>query len=212
MDAGTGEPLVLVTDHYQVTDWAGLAAALASQPDVEGDRHEGWTRLEGAGDGPRRIRLAINPGRKLDRVECFARSVRRADEGRAWLEAVAGGTVRHLVRDVVEPRTLLKGARQGAPTRDAGASTPGLSAAETTEMMQRAHAHIYRDWADKPLPALGNRSPREAVRTAKGREQVTTLLKMYEAGEARRARDEGRAPVDYGFLWASVGLERPDGK
>jgi len=209
VDAGTGEPMVLVTDHYQVLDWDGLARALESQPDVEGDRRDGWSRLESQGDGPQRVLLAVNLGKKPDRIECFARTLRRADEGRAWLESIAGASVRFLVRDMVEPRTLLKQMEREAPAPCSEPPALDMSPAEQTEVMQRAHEHIYRDWADKPIPALGDRSPREAVRSAKGRAAVTALLKQYEAGEARRARDEGRAPVDYAFLWASVGLARP---
>jgi len=40
VDAGSGEPLLLTTDHYRVADWKRLEAALAGQPDVEGDRKQ----------------------------------------------------------------------------------------------------------------------------------------------------------------------------
>lgn len=36
-DAATGEPMLLINDHYRVTDPAARAAALAAQPDVVGD-------------------------------------------------------------------------------------------------------------------------------------------------------------------------------
>jgi len=42
----------------------------------------------------------------------------------------------------------------------------------------------YADWADQPVPALDGRTPREAMRTRSGREQVDALLKHVEYGEA----------------------------
>ena len=44
-------------------------------------------------------------------------------------------------------------------------------------------------WIDMRVPALGNRTPRQAVRTAGGRERVEALLAQF-------ARDAGRRPVD----------------
>lgn len=71
-------------------DWEALEAALADQPDVDGDRIQGWTRFEDSGDGLRRTRLALNvvggePGGrdgKSDRLEVFTQTLRRADQAR----------------------------------------------------------------------------------------------------------------------------------
>ncbi len=225
VDAGTREPLMLVTDHYEVLDWDRLAAALEARPDVEGSREEGWVRLDRPqGEGGTRSLLAINPGKRKDRLEPFARTQRLADEGRAWLEQVAGDALRFLVRDTVDPVTLMKqeagrrgaksAARRQAKRPAAGAKAPAgpRGSAEvpqlSPEVLQQIHEHIYRKWADEPIPALGDRTPREALRTDEGREQVVRLLKQYEAGESRRAREEQREPVDFAFLWRQVGLER----
>jgi hypothetical protein len=43
----------------------------------------------------------------------------------------------------------------------------------------------YADWPDQPLPALGGRTPREVVRTAKGRVEVDLLIKTMENFEHR---------------------------
>lgn len=83
-----------------------------------------------------------------------------------------------------------------------------LSRNERTAVFQRIHEQVYQNWADEPVPALGDVTPREAARTPDGRERVARLLKDYEVAEARRARSENRGPTDLGFLWARVGLER----
>jgi hypothetical protein len=108
VDASTGDALMLVTDHYEVLDWDVLARALAAEPDVEGTRARGWVRLDRADEEGGRSLLAINLGKQEDRIEPFARTLRGADEGREWLQRVAGASLRFLVRDSVDPRTLMR--------------------------------------------------------------------------------------------------------
>jgi hypothetical protein len=46
---------------------------------------------------------------------------------------------------------------------------------------------FYRDWVDQKIPALGHRTPREAVADADGREAVDALLSQIERdGERMR--------------------------
>ena len=65
---------------------------------------------------------------------------------------------------------------------------------------------FYADWADSPLPALNDQSPREAIRTPEGLEQVKFLLRTYEHGEAAQAKQQNRQPVSFDFLWDALGL------
>ena len=51
MDAWSKEPLLFVTDRYRVHDWTKVTAALAAQPDVEGNREHGWERRIACDDG-----------------------------------------------------------------------------------------------------------------------------------------------------------------
>ena len=44
VDASSGDPLLLITDHYRVLDGAALAQALAGCADVSGDAGAGWCR------------------------------------------------------------------------------------------------------------------------------------------------------------------------
>ncbi len=207
-DAGTREPLMLVTDHYEVLDWDRLAQALESQPDVEGDQREGWTRFQTLEGDRRRSLLAVNIGRRRNRIEPFARTLRLADEGRVWLEGLAGAAIRHVSRDVVDPRSILQG-KGRLRARESRGFSWRFTPAEATEAAQAVHDRAYHGWADQPVPALGDRTPREAVKDAEGRERVIALLKLYESAEHRRARQERREPADLRFLWEQVGLERP---
>ena len=53
--------------------------------------------------------------------------------------------------------------------------------AHLTEMM-RKH---WEGWVDDNIPALGGKSPREAVKTADGREAVDALLQGAERGHGQ---------------------------
>lgn len=66
----------------------------------------------------------------------------------------------------------------------------------------------YRTWPDEPLPALGNRTPREAAKLPSVRPRLISLLKEMEV-MAERDRRAGRPAYDVTRMWAELGLERP---
>ena len=60
---------------------------------------------------------------------------------------------------------------------------------------------------DQPAPFLGNKSPRAAAKTAKGRAKVIDWLKMLENNAAKSAgRNDDMASYDFAWLWAELGL------
>jgi hypothetical protein len=65
----------------------------------------------------------------------------------------------------------------------------------------------YRGWLDEPIPALDGKTPREAVRTKRGRERVAELLREIE-NMGERDRLEGRPAYDPGWMWEELGLDR----
>jgi len=71
-------------------------------------------------------------------------------------------------------------------------------------LSQLIHSHL----TEEIIPVLGNKTPKKAIETAEGRQAVIDLLKTYEHGEARRAKNQGGEPFDFGFLWERLGLER----
>ena len=81
------------------------------------------------------------------------------------------------------------------------------------------YARHYRDWPDTPLPALGNRTPREASRgLAEWRPALVALLKDFES-RSERQRRAGPTAHDFrgsGASWACPGRSRrgsaPDGE
>jgi hypothetical protein len=210
-DASTGEPMLLVTDHYRVRDAAALAAALAAQADVEGDARQGWNRLTDGADGVRRSLSSVNPGREADRVEVFHRTQRLADEGRTWFENLAGPAVQHLTREITDPvGSLTRAGRVGAnpaPQGDA-ADAEGLPSEVMAQAIEQFLHRHYANWCDEAIPALGGLTPRKAITTPAGLERVKGLLREYEHGEQQQSAAQGRPAVSYQFLWDALGISR----
>ena len=210
-DAATGDPMLLVTDHYRVQDATALAAALAAQPDVSGDAQQSWHRETRAGDGQLRSLVAINPGRKADRVEVFYRTQRLADEGRVWFEALAGSAVQHLTREIADPLGGLAHADEAGdddvPTATAS-PTSGLPHEDLAQVYEQVIHRYYANWCDETIPALGGLTPRQAITTSAGLERVKGLLREYEDGERRQCAAQGRPAVSYQFLWDALGISR----
>ena len=204
----TGEPLVLITDHYDVSDWDALATALSAQPDVDGDRSEGWEHALECDDGLFRSLATVSaqPGGK--RVSVLYETAGLAESGRAWFDALAGGSVRFLLQEVSDSKGLL--ARAGASSGRAGrlalpADMDSESLAATIEAYIQRN---YANWADEPIPALGHQTPRHAMQSAAGLERVKGLLRSYEDGEADQASRQQRREISYQFLWDALGLTR----
>jgi hypothetical protein len=204
VDQSTGEPILLTTDRYRVTDWPALEAALAGQPDVEGTREEGWVRFEPLPGEMRRSRATLS-AKEPDGLEVFCRTRALADEARAWLKGLAGKALVHRGREHVDPRSPK--AREGAAPAPEARLPPEVEARVVHEFMRRH----YESWTEQPIPALGHKTPREAIRTPEGRQAVVDLLKSFEQLEARKARGTGGPPFDFGFLWERLGIARGGG-
>lgn len=214
IDHYSGDPMKMITDHYRVNDEVALAQALATQPDVEGDRQEGWSRIMDCTDGQIRARVHINPGKKSDQIELFYRTQRYADEGRQWFEALVGASVTFIKQKIQEPADVMAAAqKRGAPSaakkgKPSSASASDLDAATVTQLISEAIHRSYANWADEPIPALDHKTPRQAIKTTAGLERVKGLLRSYEGSEAAQAAQQGRAAVAYDFLWQALGLTR----
>jgi hypothetical protein len=204
LDRTTGEPLLLITDYYRVEDWGALERALSGETDVEGSHSEGWARLFDGTDGLRRSRLTIDPGRRPDQVKVSYRTQKHADEGRPWFEAVAGSAVVFRTREIADPKGMLSQLQPGEVPETA--ATYEIPPEVIGEVIEKAIRHQYADWADQPLPALDGKTPREAIQTPEGLEQVKFLLHTYEHGEARQAKAQQRPAVSYEFLWQELGI------
>lgn len=204
IDHVTGESLLFVTDHYRVQDWDALDQVLSTEADIEGSRKEGWSRFFEGEDGLTRRNLSIDVDKRPDRIKVSYRTQKYADEGRSWFEEVAGIAVAFVSREISDPKGMLANLQ---PNEAKETTTPEPLPPEIqTEIIEKRIRQLYIGWADEPLPVLDDRTPREAIQTPEGLEQVKFLLHTYEHGETQQARTQHRTPVSYDFLWQSLGI------
>jgi hypothetical protein len=122
----------------------------------------------------------------------------RSDRGRALLSERLNGLVG---QPLIEMQTL----EQCTATRDPAPSPPNLSEDERRTIVHDNLNKHYRNLLDQPIPALGNRSPRTAVKTARGRTKVIEWLKMLENRTANGPNSE-MATYDTSWLWTELGV------
>jgi len=204
-----GDPLLFTVDRFEFdpADRAEIEQRLAAAKEVEHPPEA---------EDPEQIYVFSRPGNRShgDRgstitgtvrisgntLRSETNSVRRADSMRKLLEALLGSLVRHRAREHSDPLA--------PPPREAGAaeapSPPLPSSDEMDRIILEMKTKHYSDWADQPLPALGGETPRTAVRTKPGREQVDLLLKENENLEARLPEGER---FDFTRIRRELGLE-----
>jgi hypothetical protein len=140
---------------------------------------------------------------KKDGVELVTNSRERAAKGETIIADALSGLVGAPLREEQSAADLLA-ARGEAPKRKRSAEVP----AEVAGPIIRAHLdRHYRETLDRPVPALGNVSPREAARSDAGRARVVDWLKDMENHAARAGDDvDPMASYDFGWIWQELGV------
>jgi hypothetical protein len=191
----SGDALLFSTAHYQLNDHAAAASALErwlGEPDSEG----GYALLD---DGTVHAHVALEP--KALRVEC--NSKQRLTEARRELERRLGGAVTHRADEHVDPVAELERRRKDPHASNSHRKQPEPVPPEAVPLVQAAILEQMRKWVDEPIPMLNGKSPRQAVRSARGREDVTHMLvrqqEMFGA-------NGNLPPIDLAPIWKELGL------
>ena len=74
------------------------------------------------------------------------------------------------------------------------------------QIVQEHMDQHYRETLNAPLPALGGKSPYQAVRSKAGRAKVVDWLKTLENNSAKH-RNDAIEEYDFGWMWAELGLQ-----
>ncbi|MBI3208691.1 MAG: SEC-C domain-containing protein [Candidatus Solibacter usitatus] len=198
-----GEELLFSKSVYGMTDEAAVVEALRSCPGLQKESGAKQTDENFVWLNQKKTLMAnirIGGGELV--LECNSRE--RVERGKLLLLSVAGDLLRHL-RDEFTTQKELKAraavAPRGVPKR--GGEIPKEV---RDQVMTRYMEQHYAGWPDIELPALDGKTPREAVRTAKGRAQVIAVLKDFENGEDRK-RKAGEPFYDVGRLRTELGLD-----
>ena len=208
IDSYSGDPMVSITDYYKVNDWQAFAHVLQTCPDIEGNQVEGWSRLLDCDDGLTRPILSINLSKKPNQVQVFYRTQNYANQGRIWLEDLAGSSLSILTRRVADPQSMSKQSTRSKSKTAKPSAITDIDPKEFSKLIEGVIRKTYANWCDEPIPALSNKTPRQAIQTSAGLERVKGLLRSYQASENEQAKKQGRSEVSYEFLWIELGIKR----
>ena len=126
-------------------------------------------------------------------------SAERAAKVQTLIGATAGDLLRAPLTTIRTVDQMRADQRRDGP-REAADEIPR----EISRQLMRDH--LDKHYRDTPIPALGGKSPRQAVRTAAGREKVIDWLKMLE----NRSAGHGEGPIakyNFGWMWGELGLQ-----
>ena len=203
-----GDPLMICTDQFAFPSGkrAELLAQLTAIEGAELDESEDDAAVVFTRPGNQLHKSWDNTivGRtffKGSRLLAESNSVARADALRRKLEAAAGELLSHESRDLRSLDELMKNPLKPAPRR---ARKPELAPAELAALTREMLDREYEGWEDTKIPALGDRTPRQAAASATLRPQLVALLKDYELHETAKPEAER---FDFGRLWRAVGLD-----
>ncbi len=198
-----GEELVLSKAVYQVMNRGALIASLRSKVEIdENEEGTSFVWLEpAAAEGTTILGNFRVAGRELT-LEC--NSKQRLKRGKTMLAELAGPAVK-FQRDEFTTQAQIKRDLKENP-RPAKSAADEIPPEVERMVVGKYMEEHYAKWPDMKLPALGGKSPRQAVKNAEGKREVAELLKQFENDEERNRR-EGRYAYDVSRLRTELGVK-----
>jgi hypothetical protein len=141
----------------------------------------GTLRIDGS-----RLSVSVNSQRRAD-------AIRAEVERRLGDDAVYRTTVMESIEKALEERRTRP--ETPAQRRDREANERLNALPEVQEQLRAMAAAHWERWLDEKIPALRNRTPRQASRTAEGRERLEALLQSFAEHGARQADSPFRPDV-----------------
>jgi hypothetical protein len=197
-----GEELLLSKAVYTILDEDTVIRALESGGEFTEDSGEGGHRSFVWLNQKKTLLGNIRIGSEELTLECNSRE--RLERGKLLIPAAAGASLRHL-RDEFTTQKDLKRRMKEEP-REASSGKSEVPKEVRDEILTRVMEDHYSGWPDTALPALDGKTPRQAVKTAKGRRIVREVLKLIENGEEWK-RQRGEPFFDVGKIRADLGLD-----
>jgi len=207
-----GDPLRLLTGHYRFIE--------ASRSSVEA----ALTSIRGAGeieaeDDGTSVVMFRRRGNRMHahwdntvigtafvtadgELRLETNSLRRAAALRKKVETACRGLLTGHRRSEMDPQEGF--GAEGPGEADDSAEVSGVPAADYDALVREEKNLHYATWPDRPLPILGNKTPRQASRSRRGREELVVLLKDIENQEARQPAS---TRFDVGLLRRALGIE-----
>jgi hypothetical protein len=189
-------------DSEGVPEWTWLQSdAWSPVAPVQGQKHAPSGGFEDEDGGWTFARIALNAGSLV--LTCNSRE--RAEAARLKLAELLEGLIGEplIGMQTVEQAIAENRERRGDESAAPEAVPPEIAGPLLKEFLD---GH-YRQCLSQPVGMLDGKTPRQAVRSKKGREQVVAWLKYLENSTARRARDEpAAAAYDFTWMWEELGI------
>jgi hypothetical protein len=169
------------------------------KPAAQASSHEGLALETTCDDG-----TLVLGGVELqaDALVLAANSQRRCDLGCTLLSGILGERVRQPSLKTETVDEMIASERTTAPQQ------LDIPEEERCAIIHDYLDRHYRDVLDQPVPMLGGKSPRAAVRTDSGRIKVAGWLKMMENTTANAADPTSPLAIyDFGWLWNELGID-----
>ena len=144
-------------------------------------------------------RIELKPDALL--LNCNSRE--RAEAAQAKLAEMLGDLLGQPLTALQTLDRAMAEHRAKASEADAPESLPAEIAGP---LIRQAMDDHYRKCLNQPVGMLDGKSPRAAVRSRKGRDQVVAWLKYLENSAARRAADDPSAAYDFTWMWEELGI------
>jgi hypothetical protein len=78
---------------------------------------------------------------------------------------------------------------------------------EVQEKLEQLACEHWKKWFNEPIPALNNKTPRQAASTKKGRERLEALLLQYESNNANKSVEMNIFKADLNYLRKELNLQ-----
>lgn len=137
-------------------------------------------------------------------------SMERAQRGQHVLETLLQGLIGPALSKLQTPEQLIAERETTQHSYSDGITADSVDPEIAAEIISNYLDRHYRQTLDEPVPVLDNKSPRQCVKSKKGRKMVVEWLKHLENSELRRAASQGQKPYDSRWMWQELKLDSTD--
>ena len=180
--------------------WNWLAPIDASSRHLQTKGQSGLAFVSALDDGSLALGTLELKGKKL---QLSVNSENRAERARAMLAPVLEG----LAGEPLVERQDLEQVMAHSTDDKTHANSSDIPEEDQRRIVHESLDRYYREQLDEPIPALGDLSPRQAMRSEKGREKLVAWLKGLENHVARHKPPEPMAGYDATWLWEELGIK-----
>jgi hypothetical protein len=198
-----GQPLIFSKALFEIDDGSAVLEKLRSLEVLEEDDAGTFLWLRKGAESDSGIILGtVRLQKRSLNLECNSRE--RLEEGKTLLREALGASLRYKADTFQDAYKAMK--EHPPSPRKTQSQIPREVELQLYDKFMRKH---YEKWIDEKIPALGNKSPREAVKKPSGKEKLVDLLKEIENSEEHRKR-RGEVSFDTAWLWERLGIRREE--